>query len=121
MRRHARCAAALHLRRGDGRVVQEAQLVVVAGVVLEERRLILQSDAEGEGMQDGGGDVVARLVEGGGVLSEAGECDFRQPDVRLLVVLLASDFIALSALLDLGGWAAGRPAGIVGLGLLDLL
>ena len=96
MRGHAAHDMFLELVGLDGRVVQQAQLVVVPGVEGEQVRFVggAEVQAEGEGVEDGEGGFVEGLVEGGGEGAVAREGGFGEPDVGLERVVLGADFVA---------------------------
>lgn len=99
MSRHPGLGVAAEIRGRHRRVVQEPQLVVVSRMGWEEVFLVWEADANGHGAQDDSRRRVTLPVEIGGELAEAGEHVFGQPDVGLVGVALAADFVAF---LDVG-------------------
>ena len=78
---------------GDGGVVQQAELIVVAWVRGEEVGFVLP-EAEGEGGEDLRGEKVEFPVEGCHEGTEVREGVGGEPDVGLLGVEVGADFVA---------------------------
>lgn len=115
MRIQSRKRVLLHLGGGDGRVVEQAQLVIVSGVKVEEEVFRGETDAHGQGAEEHLGVLVALPVEGCGESPEPGEDGFGEPDVGLVGVAFAADFVAFLGMVVgvCGGffspWVEGSP------------
>lgn len=94
MSRHPHHGLAFKVSCGDRRVMQEAQLIVVSRMGFKEVILVRKADADGHGSKDHFGSLVAFPIEFRGKFSEAGEYIFRQPDVGLVTVAFATNFVA---------------------------
>ena len=93
MGRHAGEFPFLDGLRGDGRIMQQAELVVVPAVEVQEVGVVRETDSQSEGAED----VLSRAetgpVEGGHEGLEGGEEGRRGPDVGLGGVVFGTDFI----------------------------
>ena len=94
MGRHAGDGGTLEMARGNRRVVQQTQLVVVAAVEAEEEVLVWKAQAQRNGAQDVLGGAPAVPVEGGCEGAEARQDVLGEPDVGLVVVMFGADFVA---------------------------
>ena len=79
--------------------MEEAQLVVVAGVGRGEVVCIWKTDTKGHGLKDLKGRLVTFPVEVVHEGPEAGEGRFREPLVGLIVIFFASNVEALLSLI----------------------
>jgi len=97
VRRQARKHFGLELALRDRWVVQQAKLTVVPRRQLHQGGVggFVAAEARTEGAEDGDGHIGQSLVQRGHGASEVGEHVVWEPDVLLLVVVLATDFVAL--------------------------
>jgi hypothetical protein len=96
MRRHARGDLRLQCLGGHRRVVKEAQLVVVARVLVRDQLFLVlrKVQAFADDLEDRSGNIAQLPVEAGHELPEAREDGLGDPNVRLRGILLAADFVA---------------------------
>lgn len=97
MRRKSRKdLAPQHLLR-DSRVMKQTQLAVAVRVEIPQRSelVLVQPQALANGFENNPAYVGKPRIQPRLVLPKAGKHIVRQPDILLLVVLLAADFVAL--------------------------
>jgi len=95
---HASKLFTLQRRGWEGRIVQEAKLVVVSRMKPEKVVLIFETDTEGNCSENVSSDAETLPVERGHESAESGKRFFRKPNIWLILVLIAPHIITLLAI-----------------------